>query len=371
MKKIKYLLVLVFVLIITNGCANKEKEIVKQEKEQGNTYEQVDSKDLQVNEEENVAVVKPLTSTNKTANNTTKSSNSNSNVTNKVISRCAAKRFSYYIINFDSLGGTKIKKVSLCRNCKTAYKLYELPTPTRVGYKFAGWYADSKLTKKVTSGYNTVNGAIWTNGDCNDLVTTIYAKWEKVITEPEYACPLGRSVKIVNYDTNGGNNISRNVICTTCVSKKIVLPTPTRDGYTFDGWYADSNFTKKVTGGNNTVNGANWTSLHCNSYSTTLYAKWLPKGLNIVCKLGMAKLYVNFDTNGGQEISRDVICRTCVRKLYELPIPTRVGYKFAGWYADSKFTKPVTGGYNTINGAFWKSLDCDSKSTTIYAKWEK
>ena len=367
---LKYLLVFILVLTITNGCEDNKKEVSKQEKVYENTYEQISNEEQPVVEDNsNVTVTK--TTTNETSNTTKEVSNSNSNLSSNVISRCAAKGKSYYIINFDSMGGSKINQVSLCRNCKSTYKLYELPTPTKVGYKFEGWYSDSKLTTKITGGYNTIIDANWTKGDCNDLVTTIYAKWTKVITEPEYACPLGRSVKIVNYNTNGGNNISRNVICTTCVSKKVELPTPTRDGYTFEGWYADPELTKKVTSGMNNVVGANWTALHCNSYSTTLYAKWTPKGLNIICKLGIAKAFVNFDTNGGNEISRDVICRTCVAKQYELPIPKRDGYKFAGWYADSKFTKPVTGGKNTVNGAVWRSLNCDCISTTIYAKWEK
>ena len=45
----------------------------------------------------------------------------------------------------------------------------------------------------------------------------------------------------------------------------ITLPTPTRTGYTFDGWYSNSNLTTKVGNG-----GASYTP----SGNTTLYAKW-------------------------------------------------------------------------------------------------
>ena len=78
----------------------------------------------------------------------------------------------------------------------------------------------------------------------------------------------------MKFNTMGGNTINDVSICVTCPPETINLPTPQRDGYTFDGWYADLELTKKVEGGRNNVNNATWTKVSCYNYETTIYAKW-------------------------------------------------------------------------------------------------
>ena len=65
---------------------------------------------------------------------------------------------------------------------------------------------------------------------------------------------------VVNFETNCDLLIPAT---TGKAYSKIELPVPTRDGYTFEGWYSDSGLTTKVT---NTTKFLNETS--------TLYAKW-------------------------------------------------------------------------------------------------
>ena len=77
-------------------------------------------------------------------------------------------------------------------------------------------------------------------------------------------------------------------------------------GYTFDGWYTDSAFTKKFTDG---------TAL---TESTELYGKW-----------SINEYTIDFDSNGGSEVAD-------ITQDYDSDItapadPTRVGYTFAGW----------------------------------------
>ncbi len=68
----------------------------------------------------------------------------------------------YYQVNFETNGGSKIESVSIA----AGEKVTEPVAPTKEGYKFLGWYEDKALTK--TYDFETlVNGNL-----------TIYASWE-------------------------------------------------------------------------------------------------------------------------------------------------------------------------------------------------
>lgn len=106
---------------------------------------------------------------------------------------------------------------------------------------------------------------------------------------------------------------------------------PTRDGYRFEGWYLDAEFTSQPE------YPMTLTS------DITLYAKW-------------TKLYsVTFEENGGSEIedvTTDVIETS--------PRTYRDGFVFAGWYTNPKLT-----------GAQVKFPYTPSKDVTLYAKWSE
>lgn len=54
---------------------------------------------------------------------------------------------------------------------------------------------------------------------------------------------------IVNFDTDGGNEIESKSVCIACApSSYEKLPVPEKEGYTFDGWYYDKEYTKAVEG---------------------------------------------------------------------------------------------------------------------------
>jgi uncharacterized repeat protein (TIGR02543 family) len=97
---------------------------------------------------------------------------------------------------------------------------YTLPTPTRTGYTFSGWY--DSVNDATTSG-----GATWTVPA--SIPTTLYATW----TANSYT---------VSYDavTNGGTAITSTdtIQYNTCFPSS--LPTATKTDSTFDGWYLDS-----------------------------------------------------------------------------------------------------------------------------------
>ena len=166
----------------------------------------------------------------------------------------------------------------------------------------------------------------------------------------------------VTFDPNGGS-VSTSSKTVTYGSTYGDLPTPTRTGYNFDGWYTTASGGSKVTSSTTVTTASNH----------TLYAHWTPRTYT-----------VNFSPNGG---SMDT---TSMEVTYdspygELPTPTRTKYIFDGWYtAASGGTKitsstKVTTAANhrlyahwtkndaTFDGTIeWNSADVEYKGTTPY-----
>ena len=148
-----------------------------------------------------------------------------------------------YTVTFDANGGSVTPANA---TTEATGKLATLPTPTRSGsYTFKGWYTAASSGTKITT--DTVF-----NAD-----TTIYAQWN-------YTGSTGGGVGVsrytVKFETNGGSTIANKTVTRNTVFTE--PPAPTKDGYTFDGWYTDKelitayDFSAKVT------------------KSFTLYAKW-------------------------------------------------------------------------------------------------
>lgn len=144
-----------------------------------------------------------------------------------------------YTVNFDPNGGTVTTKSKTVTYGET---YGSLPTPTRTGYRFSGWYTAKTGGTKIAS--NTMVG--------NSAGSTLYAHWKA----NQYT---------VTFDSNGGT-VSTKSKKVTYNSTYGTLPIPTRAGYTFDGWYTALTGGTKVT--EDTVVTA--TANH------TLYARWSP-----------------------------------------------------------------------------------------------
>lgn len=198
----------------------------------------------------------------------------------------------------------------------TETKYYEkpygsLPTPTRNGYTFSGWYLSRAYTREITSS-DTVN---------NSEDHTLYARW----TAGEYT---------VSFNSNGGSAVSP--IGVTYGKKYGNLPLPTKPGYTFDGWYTDSG--EKVTA-DSTVNV---------DRNHTLNAKWRENTYT-----------VSFNTNGGSSVGS--ISVKYGDTYGTLPTTQKDYYTFTGWY-----TSP-SGGTKVSSGDTFNS----TSNITLYAQWKE
>ena len=178
---------------------------------------------------------------------------------------------------------------------------YTLPTPTKTGYNFLGWYNGE--TKVVSGVYNET-----TNISLN-------AKWEAKTVE-------------VSFNANGGDETNLEKVNVT-FDQSVTLPITSREGYAFDGWY----------NGNTKVVDGKWAI----DSNVTLNAKWKANSYEISldgagATLTTNKISVNYDEN------------------FTLPTPTKTGYSFLGWYMEEE--KIVSGKYNYLS------------NIALIAKWQ-
>lgn len=214
-----------------------------------------------------------------------------------------------YTVTFDSNGvGVTPPQAQKVEHGKKATKPAALSV---AGHVFKGWFTD-KDSKKEFSFDTAITADI-----------TLYAGWDFKSWE-------------ITFDTKGGDKFDpKKVKHNETVDS---LPTPTKSGYIFDCWCIDEKCTipfdvaTKVT------------------ENFTLYARWEePKDDSWT---------VTFKLNGGSIADGKTTIQ--VKKgeaIGTLPIPTKDGNTFGGWYEDDTFAKKVD------------STFIVTKDITLYAKW--
>ena len=121
-------------------------------------------------------------------------------------------------VTFDAAGGTLSGGTTAVAD--QTGRLPELPVPSREGYSFAGWFTEAENGEKVTE--DTVFDA--------DAVT-LYAHWTQDITPP------ASQTYTITFDAEGGVLPGAATAETDENGRLAALPTPAREGYTFQGWY--------------------------------------------------------------------------------------------------------------------------------------
>jgi len=206
-----------------------------------------------------------------------------------------------YTVTFNANGGAALVPPSGATG--EGGKLASLPTPTQTGYAFDGWFT------ALTGGTEVTASKVYSEN------TTIYARWSPIYT--------------VTFNANGGS-VSPTSAETGAGRKLASLPTPTKSGESFIGWFTSLTGSTQVT--TNTPFSAN----------TTVYAQWAPA------------YTVTFDANGGT-VSTKSAKTGAGGKLASLPTPTQTGYTFEGWFTSD-------GDEVTLSTVF----DDDA---TVYAEW--
>lgn len=224
-----------------------------------------------------------------------------------------------YTVTWNPNGGS----VSPTSTTKThGSTLGTLPTPTRAAdvqytYTFKGWFT------AATGGTQISASTIVTKN------VTYYAQWTANI----------RSYT-ATFNGNGGDTPSPSTITKTYGSELGTLPTCSRTGYTFLGWYTASSGGTKISSTTKITD------------TVTYYAQW-----------SINSYTLTYNVNGGNAVSPSSKSVQYGSAYGTLPTPTKSSdaeytYAFAGWYTAASGGTQVTA--NTTMGA---------GNTTIYAHW--
>jgi len=135
------------------------------------------------------------------------------------------------------------------------------------------------------------------------------------------AATIGSSYT-VSYNANGGSGAPTAQKKAQDVTLKLSTTTPTRTGYTFNGWNTNNSGT-----GTNYAAGANYTA----NASVTLYAKWNPINYSI-----------SYNLNGGAVATANPANYNIETATFTLNNPTKNGYTFKGWTGSNGNTPQTT-----------------------------
>lgn len=267
-----------------------------------------------------------------------------------------------YTIDFNTNGGLPTLSSIDYTIESDSFTLQEI---TKVGYTFDGWYnGETKVTEITTGTYGNM---------------TLVAKW----TADLYT---------ISYDLADGVNNPENPTSYTIESGLITLKDPTKEGYTFAGWFNGEQLITTID--SNTLENisltAKWT---VNSYKLTFdvdgnltektfkygesitaienptkvghtFVGWseeLPEtmpanDITVEAKWAINSYDITYDLAGGVNNSENPTTYTIESGLITLKNPTREGYTFLGWYNGEQLVTIIDS--NTL------------ENITLTAKWK-
>lgn len=166
-----------------------------------------------------------------------------------------------------------------------------LASPSKAGYAFGGWFDNAGLTGTAVTSIST--------GSTGNK--SFWAKW----TADTYT---------ITYNLNGGTNSTSNPASYNITSSTITLANPSKNGFTFGGWYDNSGFS-----------GTAVTTIPSGSTGEkVLWAKWSTEGYTIT-----------YNLNGGTNNANNPSSYNVSSETITLAAPNRNGYTFGGWYDNS------------------------------------
>jgi uncharacterized repeat protein (TIGR02543 family) len=218
------------------------------------------------------------------------------------------------LVHFDAQGGSEPEPMSMTVILGQAYG--ELPVSSREGYGFAGWYTEMGGMGTLITAETLVE---------IDVEHTLYASW----TGNPYT---------VSFDAQGGSEPVPASLQVSFGAAYGELASSSRDGYGFGGWYTEPN------GQGERITDASIVSI---ANDHTLYAFW-----------DAGSYTVSFDPQGGTP-TPDSVTLNFGAPYGELPVVSREGYTFAGWWTEAEGGEQITA----------LSLVQIPNDHTLYAHW--
>ena len=191
---------------------------------------------------------------------------------------------------------------------------FTINNPTKKDYLFAGWTTeqDEKVKKELIMKKGTIGNK------------TFIANWTPVNFK-------------IQYNLNGGTISNTPITNYNIETKTFNLPTPTKKGYNFKGWYdsqeMDGTVVSKIEKGT--------------TGEKQFFAKWEPIVYTI-----------EYELNEGNQSETALKEYTIEMTPLNLEVPHKDGYQFKGWYENNTNLENVL-----------KSGTIGNKK--YYAKWEK
>ena len=233
-------------------------------------------------------------------------------------------------------------------------KLRQPPTPTRDGYTFAGWYWHADY-----SGYTDEQKAA-DKVDFDQAVTgqtvSMFAQWTKGEVQNETD---------VLYVANGGKfadgqEVQQGLTDSDGMMRQPMIPT--RDGYTFAGWYWVSDLSV-LTEEQKEQNKVDFTQPVTKPH-VTMYAQWVKN---------QDEINVLYAANGGQFADGNDTMQGVADSdgmMRQPAAPTREGYTFAGWYWVSDLSG-LTDEQKDLNKVDFSQSVAGKEHVTVFAQWTK
>ena len=201
-------------------------------------------------------------------------------------------------------------------------------------------YQDRSQTYGLTflgyNNYSFATTASWTSASQSQVTSNTTGD-----VEEWYAIFRGNNYT-VTFDPNGGS-VSQTSKTVRYSQDYGTLPTPTREGYTFDGWYTSATGGTLITSTSTVNTGSNH----------TLYAHWTATVRTITYNANGGSLY----GDKASYITSDTVTLDIGEALGTLPTPLRIGYTFNGWFTAQSGGTRVTSSY------------VPTSDRTLYAHW--
>lgn len=334
-------------------------------------------------------------------------------------------------VKFDANGG--ILTGSTSKTIIKGQNYGEMPTATRTGYIFEGWYTakegGTKVTSetKITASTNHTLYAHWSakkytlfvyNGDGAKSYTYTYKSKVTITADApksgmyfkKWLVKIGDGVEIadetkattyfvmpaktvvlqaiyeqiptytVTFDANGGTLSEKGSKIVTSGSRIGTLPTVTRTGYTFEGWYTEKTGGNKVTS-ETVVNDnyklyAHWKQ---NKYFLTVYngsgtsTLQYASGAQVTLKADIATegmKFKNWSVDGGMEGNLKIADATSQIITFTMPsqdVTLRVIYEKISGKSDSK-NKEIEVGTEFTSGNLKYEVIATNKVSVAGAK---
>lgn len=219
-----------------------------------------------------------------------------------------------YGVTFNSMGGTDVDTVLRVENNQTINSAGGFPAdPTKTNATFEGWF-------KYTPETQTYGTKVLANAKVTDDMT-LYAKWKNTIS----------------FNTDGGTEIADKKVLSG--AKVGSVTAPEKEGYTFEGWFTDAEFTKSFDVKNDIV-----------MEPMTLYAKFVLDAVTVSFETG-------FDDVTVEPVQIPIGATGSAIVAIDPPVATDDSIEFKGWYMEEECTTP------------FDPEAVITQDMTLYAKW--